>query len=290
MGHARARGELTGAVRFDYAAVGHVTVDILAGGERRVGGTALYSAIQASRLGLSVVVVTRGVPDEVEQMLRPYEGELELIVTPAEQTTTLETEGVGADRRQRLVGWAGEIGPELAPAAEILHLAPVAQEVSSRQRGDGSFVGLTPQGLVRRWSGPGSAVELGRATAEQEALGRRCSAMVLSTEERDGCAGMIAAARGAGAVVAITAGAAGGALLLPDGSEQEIGGPRVTEPAEDLGAGDVFAAAMFVELRGGTPAAGAAAFAAAAAAVRLEGTGPGAIGDRAAIRERLQAR
>jgi len=274
-------------VGFDYAAVGHVTVDILPGGERRVGGTALYSSIQASRLGLNVVVVTRGVPDEIEQLLAPYERELELIVSPAQQTTTLETEGVGADRRQRLVGWAGEVPPELAPAAEITHLAPVAREISPRQPGGGGFVGLTPQGLVRRWSGPGSAVELGTAPAEHEALAERCSAMVLSAEERDSCAGLIAAGLGAGAVVAITAGAAGGALLLPDGQEHEIGGPRVTDPSEDLGAGDVFAAAMFVELHGGAPPACAAAFAAAAAAVRLEGTGAGAIGDRDAIRERL---
>jgi sugar/nucleoside kinase (ribokinase family) len=274
-------------VGFDYAAVGHVTVDILPGGERRVGGTALYSAIQAARLGLSVVVVTRGVPCEIEQLLAPYERELELMVSPAEQTTTLETAGVRPRRRQRLVGWAGEIGPELAPAAGILHLAPVAREISPRQRGDGGFVGLTPQGLVRRWSGPGSAIELARATAEQEALGARCSAMALSAEERDSCAGLIAAGLGAGAVVAVTAGAEGGALLLPDGRELEIGGPRVSDPADDLGAGDVFAAAMFVELHGGAPPARAAAFAAAAAAVRLERVGPAAIGDRAAIRERL---
>lgn len=273
---------------FDYAAVGHVTVDLLPGGEQRVGGTALYSSIQAARLGLRVVVVTRGVTDEIERLLAPYAHELELLVSPAEQTTTLETEGVGANRRQRLVGWAGEIAPELAPAAQIVHLAPVAREISPRQRGGGGFVGLTPQGLVRRWSAPGSAIELGPATAEQQALGGVCSAMVLSAEERDSCAGVIAAGLGAGAVVAITAGAAGGALLLPDGEEQEIGGPRVTDPAEDLGAGDVFAAAMFVELHGGAPPARAAEFAAAAAAVRLEGTGPGAIGDGAAIRERLE--
>jgi sugar/nucleoside kinase (ribokinase family) len=88
-------------------------------------------------------------------------------------------------------------------------------------------------------------------------------------------------------VVAVTAGSAGGELLLPDGQELAIGGPRVSDPADDLGAGDVFAAAMFAELHGGVPAARAAAFAAAAAAVRLDGKGPGAIGDRAAIEQRL---
>ena len=274
-------------MRFDYAVVGHVTVDVLPGGERRVGGTAFYSAIQAARLGLSVVVVTRGVPGEIEQLLEPYEHEVELRVSAAAWTTSLETAGTGPQRRQRLVRWAGEIGPELVPEAEIVHLAPVAREIFACRPSEGAFVGLTPQGLVRSWSGPGSEIELVRTTPEQEALGALCSAMALSVEERDSCDALIAKGLGAGAVVAVTAGPGGGALLLPDGSELEIGGPRVAEPRDDLGAGDVFAAAMFAELQDGTAPARAAAFAAAAAAVRLEGAGPDAIGGRAAIRERL---
>lgn len=272
---------------FDYAVVGHVTVDVLPGGERRVGGTALYSAIQASRLGLSVVVVTRGVPEELEPLLAPYEGELELRVAPAERTTTLETAGVGPARRQRLVGWAGEIRPQLVPGAAILHLAPVAREIPPGPWAEAGFVGLTPQGLVRSWEGPGSAVELGPMSRGQEALGARCRAIVLSEEERAACAGLIDSGLGAGAVVAVTAGSEGGTLLLPDGRGLPIGGPRVSDPSDDLGAGDVFAAAMFAELHAGVPPARAAEFAAAAAAVRLDGWGPGAIGDRTAIEARL---
>lgn len=272
---------------FDYAAVGHVTVDVLPGGERRVGGTALYSAIQASRLGLSVVVVTRGVRDELERLLAPYEDELELRVAPADQTTTLETAGVGPARRQRLVGWAGEIPPELVPAAALLHLAPVARELPAGPWRESGFVGLTPQGLLRSWEGPGSAVELGPISSAQEALGADCRAIVLSEEERTACTGLIDKGLGAGAVVAVTAGSADGTLLLPGGPELPIGGPRVSDPSDDLGAGDVFAAAMFAELHAGAPPAAAAEFAAAAAAVRLDGWGAGAIGDRAAIESRL---
>jgi sugar/nucleoside kinase (ribokinase family) len=55
---------------------------------------------------------------------------------------------------------------------------------------------------------------------------------------------------------------------------------------DDVGAGDVFAAAFFIELADGAPAAAAAAFANAAAAVRIAGDGPEAIGDRAAIEAR----
>ena len=35
-----------------YVTVGHVTIDVLPDGERRPGGTAFYSALQAARLGL----------------------------------------------------------------------------------------------------------------------------------------------------------------------------------------------------------------------------------------------
>jgi len=83
-------------LRFDYAAVGHVTVDVLADGTRRAGGTALYSALQASRLGLRTVIVTQGVAGEIEELLAPYADELELRVLPARATTTLETAGSGS--------------------------------------------------------------------------------------------------------------------------------------------------------------------------------------------------
>jgi sugar/nucleoside kinase (ribokinase family) len=51
----------------------------------------------------------------------------------------------------------------------------------------------------------------------------------------------------------------------------------------------VFAAAFFVALREGRTARAAAAFANAAAAVRIAGTGADAIGDRTAVEERLAA-
>ena len=58
---------------------------------------------------------------------------------------------------------------------------------------------------------------------------------------------------------------------------------------EDLGAGDVFAAAFFAELADGHSVQRAAAFANAAAAIRLGGIGAAAIGDRAAIEARCRS-
>src|SRR5688500_8647879 len=45
----------------DYLVIGHVTADLQPNGEVILGGTALYSALAAARLGARVAVLTRGV-------------------------------------------------------------------------------------------------------------------------------------------------------------------------------------------------------------------------------------
>ena len=46
---------------YDYTAVGHVTADVFADGSVRPGGSALYSALQAARLGRRALIITQGV-------------------------------------------------------------------------------------------------------------------------------------------------------------------------------------------------------------------------------------
>jgi sugar/nucleoside kinase (ribokinase family) len=74
---------------------------------------------------------------------------------------------------------------------------------------------------------------------------------------------------------------------LPGGEIARVQVPEIDDFCDDVGAGDVFAAAFFVALREGHPARAAAAFANAAAAVRIAGAGAGAIGGRAAVEARL---
>lgn len=277
-------------MHFDYTTVGHVTIDVLADGSRRPGGTAFYSALQAARLGQRARVLTRGVAHEIEQLVEPYRGEFELEIRAAERTTTLHTVGRGSGRLQRMLAWAGPVGEDLAVDTSILHLAPVARETPRRWRGQVSFVGLTPQGLARQWSAKGGEISLAPFSAAAGApLARSCDALVMSEHERSSCAELISTAREAGAVIAVTAGAAPSKILLPDGGVLELPVPPVANSGDDLGAGDVFAAAFFVSLAAGDPAERAAAFANAAAAVRMQGVGAGAIGDRAAIEARLHA-
>jgi sugar/nucleoside kinase (ribokinase family) len=280
--------------RFDYVTVGHVTVDVLEDlrsrdprdpddeGLRQPGGGAFYSALQAARLGLRTLILTRGVPREIEELLEPYRTELRVRIEPAESTTTLLTHGRGGTRRQRLLAWAGPLAAPRELDTAILHLAPVARETPRTWTGAVDFVGLTPQGLVRAWNARG---EIARAALDAALLPARCDAAVLSANELASCDALLPEARGP--VVAVTSGARPTTVHVPGGVPLRVAPSRIAGPRDDLGAGDVFAAAFFVALHEGLTPAAAAAYANAAAAVRIADAGPGAIGDRRAVQARL---
>ena len=280
-----------------YVAVGHVTIDVLADGERRPGGTVLYSALQAARLGLNATIVTRGREDELQELLAPFSQELELVVEPAPATTTLHTTGSGEARRQRVLAWAGPMSAEGAGAGSanpraksesgspsILHMAPVAAELTARPAGAWDFAGLTPQGLVRGWDPPEDEVVQRTLPGAALTLFEGCDAVVLSRQERAACEPGLEVARRAGALVAVTAGPA--KTVLSAGHDRpplEISVSPVAVSVDDLGAGDVYAAMLFVALAEGSSPERAAALAGAAAALRLAGSGPAAIAGRREI-------
>lgn len=273
--------------------VGHVTVDAIAAEHsRRPGGGAFYSALQAARLGLRVLVLTQGSAPELEALLEPYRDELELRIVPAPATTTFATSWPGGQRRQRVLAWAGPIAGPIEVDTGILHFAPVARETPAAWRGHAGFVGLTPQGLARTWGEAGSGEIVSTPLPnDRQSLGallpHDCRALVISAQERTACAPLLATAAAGGAVIAVTAGPGATNVQLPDGETTQVQAPAVAAPRDDLGAGDVFAAAFFVALHEGLSPVRAASFANAAAAIRIEGVGAGAIGDRRAIEARL---
>jgi sugar/nucleoside kinase (ribokinase family) len=288
---------------YDYTTVGHVTADVFSDGTRRPGGGAFYSALQAARLGQRALIITQGVPSELEELLAPYRAELELEIRPAGHTTTLHTRGRRrGERTQRVLAWAGPIEGMLEVDTAILHLAPVARETAPTWSGHAEFVGLTPQGLVRAWSATGEQI-YHRALAPEQ-LPERWDAIVISRAERDSFEWLITAAASAayerdvdgadagaagGAVMAITAAADATVLHVPGAGTLELEVPRIEQFVDDIGAGDVFAAAFFHSLQRGCGPPEAAAFANAAAAVRIGGAGPAAVGERGAIQAQLRA-
>jgi 1D-myo-inositol 3-kinase len=266
-------------LQFDYTTVGHVTIDVLDDGSRRAGGSAFYSALQAARLGQRTLIITRGRTSEIEELIEPYRDELALQVLPAPHTTTLRTIGSGSRRSQRMLAWAGPIDEQLTLDTAILHLAPVARESPSQWRGRADFVGLTPQGLARKWSTHGAQIESTQPAPDAAAVASACHAVVVNEHERASCDGLIATATAAGAVVAVTAGAQPNTILVPRHDPLELDVPALEHQIDDLGAGDVFAAAFFIALRDGRSALDAA--------VRISGPGADAIGGLEAIVERL---
>jgi sugar/nucleoside kinase (ribokinase family) len=261
----------------------------LPGGARRAGGSAFYSALQAARLGQRSLIITQGVEAEIEALLDPYRSELELQIVPAGKTTTLQSTADRGPGAQRLLAWAGRMEEGLQIDSSIVHLAPIARETPTRWSGRADFIGLTAQGLVRAWAGARREIRL--VALAPALLPQRWDAVVISESERQSCAGLIptAPAEAGHGVVAVTAAAAPTSIHMPSGELARVHVPEIENFCDDVGAGDVFAAAFFVALHEGRPAPAAAAFANAAAAVRIAGAGAGAIGGRAAIEARLGA-
>jgi hypothetical protein len=299
--------------RFDYVTVGHVTRDAIAhptkGTLYRVGGSAFYSALQAARLGLRTLILTQGVPAEIEELLSPYRDELELQVIPAEHTTTLSTHGTGSSRAQGMLAWAGPIVEPIVVDTAILHLAPVARETPVSWEGRAGFVGITPQGLVRGWreddgppvvqrdtspllgeiplAAPASEVlprDISAVALEANLLPERFDAAVLAEHECPHCQVLFQAARRHRAVIAVTAASRPTTVHLAESdSVMRTPFPPVTLVRDEIGAGDVFASAFFVALAEGRAPLEAAVFANAAASARISGEGPNAVARRERI-------
>lgn len=131
-------------------------------GEVVLGGTALYSAVTAARLGARVAVLTRGVFGRtVAGMkvpgLEEFAGDIQIIVQDADVPTTFVNEYQATRRVQTIKHWAGPIDSRGLPPhwgnARIVHLGPVADEIDPRHVSGmtAGFLGVTPQGWMRDW-------------------------------------------------------------------------------------------------------------------------------------------
>lgn len=278
----------------EYLAVGHITIDLLPDGSPALGGTALYSALAAARFGLRTAVLTRGNftkhGDEIRRALNRFAEEVEIILQSAQQPTVFTNLNVSGRRTQTIHSWAGRIDLTGIPAhwrsAEIIHIAPVAQEVDPRQAGRLSteFLGLTPQGWMRHWppSHTGS-VTLGPLRLPTDVLSR-VDAMVLNAEEQSQARDEIDAVASRG-LVAITRGQQP-AQIFDRGRLIEV--PSLpTRAIDDTGAGDVFAAILFVMRARHESTSAAGRMAAATAGMRVQGPGPDAVPTREAVEEYL---
>lgn len=289
----RRLGGLQGQRAPHYLVVGHIVADVQADGSAVLGGTALYSALTAARLGWRVGVLTRGAygvtVDGVEvPSLDTYADELSIITQEADGPTLFVNEYAAGRRTQTVRRWAGPIDLRGLPphwrGARVVHLGPVAQEIDLRQVGalTPGFLGATPQGWMRDWprGGGGGRVTLGHLRLPAEVLGR-LDAVVVSDEEIH-LAREVVERVGAHRLGVVTLGESG-ARVVYGGQRAELPGFPV-RTADLTGAGDVFAAAFFVRASDrAASAVTAARFANAVAALSLRGVGPASVPTLAAV-------
>ena len=241
-------------VDLDYLVIGHVTRDLVDGGFT-VGGTVSYASHTARALGCRVGIVTSASPElDLSQEL---DGAL-VVRAPAAMTTTFDNIYTSAGRHQVLHGTAAPLVPELIPAnwrAAVVHVGPLVGECSlelAQAFGD-AFVGVTPQGWMRRWDQDGHVSPC--EWKDPEPWLARADAVVMSSKDvaSDELVDQYAAqAR----LLVVTRGAAG-CTVFTAGQVRDFPAPVIHE-VDPTGAGDIFAAAFFVWMqREGDPWAAA---------------------------------
>ena len=310
-------------LHIDYLAIGHPTVDEATPQGDVIGGTVVYSALQAARLGWRAAVMGAGVEAEIAPLLASFPDEIPVVLQRSMSSTRFLNVSEGDHRTQWVKGVAAPIVPPARlPDVRVLHVAPVAAELdlaavvaaapgrvhadragtavdpaaggapgaegalgAAPPPGTGSaLVGLTPQGLLRRW-GPDGRVALAPLDVGFE-VARDVDVVVVSDDEAPYAEALTTVVQRHGGLVVVTRGSQG-CRVLTAGAPQDIPALPVVDDLDRTGAGDVFAAALFVALAEGETAVAAIHFAMAAASCSIAGIGPTAVANRPAITRRL---
>jgi sugar/nucleoside kinase (ribokinase family) len=265
----------------DFVAIGHVTLDRF-GESTRPGGSALYAAVTAYRLGLSVGLLTSHGDDFPLEVIPP---KIEVISIPADETTVFEHrhEPVGRVSHVRSVAsplTTADVPEDWRDAALTL-LAPVVDEVDpmiATLFTDGA-VGAAAQGWVRQVTPDGLVIP--RPWQSPESLLQSVQALFLSREDILGQEAEVIEWFQRMPVGVLTADSVG-ALLFVNGERYEVQ-PRPAREVDPTGAGDVFAATFLIQYQRDGDAWQAAAAAACAGSLAVEGEGWSAVADRAAL-------
>lgn len=244
----------------DYLAVGHVTEDVWPDG-KTPGGPVMYAS-RTALAWLDHVAVLTAAADTFDSAAAFPGVDVRLI--PAPSTTQFRNIYTAGGRRQivrpcpvRIT--AAHLTDDLL-SSRIIHLAPVCNEVDAdivARIPAGVFVGVTPQGWLRRWDEQGVVRAAGWEAAG--AILPRASATVFSIDDVAGDWN-IARAWAAQTSILVVTQAAEGCTLFVDGSPIHVPAPRVAQ-VDPTGAGDIFAAALFITLRQGCEPARACAIA-----------------------------
>jgi sugar/nucleoside kinase (ribokinase family) len=279
-------------VSADFLAIGHIARDEFEGEPTwRLGGTALYAAATAARLGTPAALVTRVGPIE-----RPALEErcahlgITLHALPSSTTTTFAFRYVEGRRLMRLKSRARGISPSDVPpewrGARAVVLGSVAHELDRSLFGTTSPTAtvLVAQGYLREWAADGAIQP--RPWDDAHEIVPFVSAVVLS---EDDVAGDLSAPRrwARSGRVYVTL-AERGVLVLDRGAEKTVPGYPAQRVVDPTGAGDAFAAGLAIALADGLSPDDCARFANAVASFAVEDVGMAGLADRARVDARMR--
>lgn len=276
-----------------FLAIGHVTRDEFAGDPQwRLGGTALYTAAAAARLGAHATLVTRVGPAErgpLEERCRTLG--IALHALASEVTTTFVFRYEEGRRVLRLRARARSLRLDDVPvelrATEAVVLGPVAHEIDRSLLGAfaGAATVVAGQGYLREWAADGTIRP--RRWDDHREVAAQATAIVLSDED---VAGDLAEPRrwAGGAPVIVTL-AERGALVLADGTERTVPACHADRVVDPTGAGDAFAAGLAIACAERRELVDAVRFAHAVASFAIEAVGTDGLADRVRVDERSRS-
>ncbi len=234
-------------MRPDYLLIGHVTADLTPVG-RLLGGTVSYAARVVKAFGLRAGVLTSAASDEpLLTELQPFVDEM--VVIPADSTSTFENIYEPGGRIQYIRGVAAPLGFQHIPAewraAPLVHLAPLTDEVDPRiaHHFKDATVMLTLQGWLRRWDDTGRVAF--KRWFDPDVL-RDINMVVFSEEDIREAPGLEAEFAGAVEHLFVTRAERGGTYYRR-GQAIPYSTPQVQQ-IHPTGAGDIFAAALLCSL------------------------------------------
>lgn len=265
----------------DFLSIGNITRDVLPNGGYTLGGTVSFAAMTAHRLAHRPGALTRLAPDV------PLTGEWDRVVVhrlPSATTTTFRNQYIGQTRQQIVSDVAPPIMASDLPAAwqavPVTLLGPIAQEADPSLLSvlRGQIIGAVPQGWMRQWDAHG--IVSPQRWAHAETVLPALSVLILSEadlkQKED-----LAVYRALCPIVIVTYGPRGSQIWQHD--EMTPVGTRSAVESDPTGAGDVYAAAFLIRLVETGQVVEAARFAAVTASFSVEGTGYGAIPERAQV-------
>lgn len=268
----------------DFLVIGHVVKDMVPGGWR-LGGTATYASLQATRLGLGAAVVTSAPGSMDLAGLLPG---VQVHRVPSRRATTFRNRYRNGDRTQFVLARARPLAisdvPDAWRATPIVLLGPVCGEVPPEAASlfPRALVGVSAQGWLRHVD---AEQRVATSPWPDSPSWRDGHVLFVSAEDVAGEAGLLDRWAEVFPTVVCTESSRGTRLDVDrQWRHIDVFPQREVDPT---GAGDVFATAFLVRLSETDDPALAARFAAAASSFAVSGEGPLAIADRRQIEDRM---